>query len=403
MRQDDSTAHDLIVIGGGPSGSSAARVAAKAGLSVLLLEKSPMPRRKVCGGGVSAQALGYLDFEVPARLVDHECYGARITFGGRMVEARLPERVGILSARAKFDLFLLQQAQAAGARVLHEVVKEIRPNGEQVVVVAAGGEHRARVAIIAAGAGNRLTEAVRRRDDDHEYAVTLEAEIPVEEPDRFRPLTDMIEIAFGVTRFGYGWVFHHRDHYSVGVGGLRSQVGNPHGPMRGYLEDHGFSLQPAGMRGHPIPLGGLRRRIVSGRLLLAGDAAGFVDPFAGEGIAYAIRSGQLAAEAVCAAAAKGWQLEELRTYERRAWRELGRDLRWSLWMSKLVYSYPRAFLGLFVRSRRLAEKYLEVPLHKLTYARFVRWMVPRLPLLWFQAWRESAGHLSAAPRTSPQS
>ena len=54
-------------------------------------------------------------------------------------------------------------------------------------------------------------------------------------------------------------------------------------------------------------------------------------------------------------------------------------------MSKVVYRFPEAFLGLFVRSKRLSEKYLEVPLHKLTYGQFVRWMVPRLPILWLQA------------------
>ena len=378
--------YDLIVVGGGPSGSSAARVAAKAGLRVLVLEKSAMPRRKVCGGGVSAQALGYLDFAIPPELIDAECDGARVSFRGRAVEARLAERIAILSTRAKFDLFLLQQAQQAGARVAYETARELRDAGDEVVVVGSAAEYRARTVIVAAGAGNRLMEVVRRRDEDHEYAVTLEAEIPVESPDRFGHLDGMIEIEFGVTRFGYGWIFHHGDHYSVGVGGLRSEVDNPHQPMQGYLGKHGFGPKPPGLRGHTIPCGGLRRDLVKGRVLLAGDAAGFVDPFNGEGIAYAIRSGQLAGQAVTASAAAGWNLGRLHEYERRAWNELGRDLRWSLWMSKAVYRFPDAFLGLFVRSKRLAEKYLEVPLHKLTYAQFVKWMLPRLPILWLQAW-----------------
>jgi geranylgeranyl reductase family protein len=392
---------DLIVIGGGPSGSSAARAAAKAGLQVLVLEKSPMPRRKVCGGGVSAQALGYLDFEIPRELIDGEAGGARVKFRGRAVEARLPQRIAILSTRAKFDLFLLQQAQQAGAQLRYEQAREVRDAGDHAVVVGAEGEYRAKAVIVAAGAGNRLMEAVRRRDEDHEYAVTLEAEIPVERPDRFGHLDGMVEIEFGITAFGYGWIFHHGDHYSVGVGGLRSELDNPHQPMQQYLSEHQFGPKPAGMRGHPIPCGGIRRDLVKGRILLAGDSAGFVDPFNGEGIAYAIRSGQLAGEAVVAAAAAGWDLQCLKRYERRAWRELGRDLRWSLWMSKVVYRFPGAFLGLFVRSKRLSEKYLEVPLHKLTYAQFVRWMVPRLPILWLQAFVAPA--LSAGPRTSPQS
>jgi len=376
---------DLAVIGAGPAGSSAARLAAKAGLRVIVLEKSTMPRRKVCGGGVSAQALGYLDFDIPKELVDRECDGARVSFRGRAVEARLTERIAILSTRAKFDYFLLQQAQRAGAELSFEVVREVRDLGDDVLVVGSSGEYRARAVIIAAGAGNRLMEVVRRRDADHEYAVTLEAEIPVESPDRFGHLDGMVEVEFGVTPFGYGWIFHHGDHYSVGVGGLRSEVDNPHQPMQRYLGENGFDLKPHGLRGHPIPCGGIRRDLVKGRVLLAGDAAGFVDPFNGEGIAYAIRSGQLAAEAVTAAASAGWDLKRLKAYERCAWRELGRDLRWSLWMSKVVYRFPEAFLGLFVRSKRLSEKYLEVPLNKLTYAQFVRWMVPRLPLLWLQA------------------
>ncbi len=375
---------DVVVVGAGPAGSSAARVLAKAGLRTLIVEKSPMPRRKVCGGGVTARALGYLDFELPPELVDRECYGVRLSFGGRTIEVESDEPVAVMSTRARFDTHLLAKAQEAGARLVNATVREVRTDGDEVVVATTAGEHRCRAVILAAGAGNKLSEAVRRPDADKEYAVTLEAEIPVEDPDRFASLGRFVDIDFGASPFGYGWVFHHHDHYSVGVIGRRDQLGNPHAPMERYLDVHRFDRRPHGMRGHPIPVGGVPRQVVRGRVLLAGDAAGFVDPFTGEGIAFAIRSGQLAAEAVAASAAARWDVAVLQSYQQRIWDELGRDLRRARWIARAVYRFPRLLVGIFVRSRKLSEKYLEVIAHRISYGEYLRWMVPRLPFEWLR-------------------
>jgi geranylgeranyl reductase family protein len=375
---------DVVVVGAGPAGSSAARALARAGLSTLIVEKSPMPRRKVCGGGVTARALGYLDFELPPELIDRECYGVRLSFGGRTIEVESPQRVAVMSTRARFDTYLLAKAQEAGARLLNAVVREVRRQGDEVVVATTAGELRCRAVIVAGGAGNKLSEVVRPPDGDDEYAVTLEAEIPVEEPDRFADLARFVDIDFGASPFGYGWVFHHRDHYSVGVIGRRDRLRNPHPPMERYLDLHRFPRQPRGMRGHPIPCGGVRRRVVRGRVLLAGDAAGFVDPFTGEGIAFAIRSGQLAAEAIVAGARAGWDVAVLQGYQQRIWDELGRDLRRARWIARAVYRFPRLLAGIFVRSRRLSERYLEVIRHRVSYGEYLRWLAPRLPLEWLR-------------------
>jgi flavin-dependent dehydrogenase len=121
--------------------------------------------------------------------------------------------------------------------------------------------------------------------------------------------------------------------------------------------------------------------------VLAGDAAGVVDPFTGEGIAFAIRSGQLAAESVAASAAAGWDLAPLQRYQQRIWDELGRDLRRAWWIARAVYRFPRLLVGIFVRSRKLSEKYLDVIAHRISYGEYLRWMVPRLPFEWLRSLR----------------
>jgi flavin-dependent dehydrogenase len=159
----------------------------------------------------------------------------------------------------------------------------------------------------------------------------------------------------------------------------------PHEAMREFMHSIGFTERYAGVKGHPIPRGGIAREIVADRVLLAGDSAGFVDPFYGEGIAYAIRSGQLAAEVIgeCAARGGDYSAGALLAYPRRCRAEFHANLHYSLILSKLMYRFPRVFLRLLVSNRRFLEKYLEIPLHRLSYRGFLSWMVPRLP--WYVA------------------
>ena len=113
-----------------------------------------------------------------------------------------------------------------------------------------------------------------------------------------------------------------------------------------------------------------------GRLLLAGDAAGFVDPFTGEGIYYALASGRMAGEMVGDVPAA----IVARSYESRIEKELGRDLRYALISSRIMHSHPGIFLRTLAREEKVLERYLEVGAGRMSYRDFMLWLLPRLPL-----------------------
>jgi flavin-dependent dehydrogenase len=150
--------------------------------------------------------------------------------------------------------------------------------------------------------------------------------------------------------------------------------------MRDFLSATGFSAE-AEMKGYPLPAGGVRRTTLADRLLLVGDAAGFVDTFYGEGLAFAIRSGQLAAETAAVALKAGdCRAGALRSYAARCESEFGRDLRYSLYFSRLMHRFPGVFLRLLAEEPVVLDRYLDVPARRTSYRGFLAWLLPRVPL-----------------------
>lgn len=373
--------YDVAIIGAGPAGSSAARRLALRGISTVVLEREAMPRRKVCGGALSEHALGYLDFPLPDSLMDWQCHGARVHYGKRVLTARLPQRIAVLTTRSRFDRFLLDKAQEAGAQVLQAEATALGEKADGVILTTRNGETiTARRCIIAAGANSRFIKNVRRRDNADEEGICIEAEVPVMNPDPFADLEGLIDIYFGGAAYGYGWVFHHGDYYSIGVGGVRSHFSDPMQAMRGFCDEIGVSGWQKTAKGHPIPRGGIKRTLSKGFLYLAGDSAGFVDPFYGEGLAYAIRSGQLCA-AAAAQSLDAPNTDSHAEYARTTENEFAENLKYSLLFSKFMYSMPKLFLTTMTTSQRALRHYLHVPLNSVSYKEYLRWLLPRTPLI----------------------
>jgi flavin-dependent dehydrogenase len=111
---------------------------------------------------------------------------------------------------------------------------------------------------------------------------------------------------------------------------------------------------------------------------LAGDSAGFVDSFTGEGIAYAIRSGQIAAWSVAEKLVDG-DLDLAGSYRQRCKKDFGDDLKYSLIMAKIMHSWPEMFFRMLTTRDDFLDKFLEVPAMKGTYKSLIRWLVPRMP------------------------
>ena len=119
----------------------------------------------------------------------------------------------------------------------------------------------------------------------------------------------------------------------------------------------------------------LKEELPGSRVLLIGDAAGFVDAFSGEGLAYAIRSGQLAANVIAEVSQQKGKLKDLHKYESICRKEFGTHLKYSLIFSRLIHSFPERSLKTFINNREILDKYLEVVDYTIDYKEYLRWAV----------------------------
>jgi geranylgeranyl reductase family protein len=369
--------HDLIIIGGGPAGSSAARKASSLGLKTLLIEKDNFPRYKPCGGAVSDRALSYLDFQLPSTLPVKEMQGVCLVYKGQKVVRRVPRRIGILVDRKSFDDFLLKMAGESGAKIMMgEKAVDFIEKKDGLTVTTNKGEYRARFLIIAEGAIGNLQYKVKERPRKNEYAIALVAEIEEDDAAINERLDNVIEVHTDLLKMGFGWVFPHHGYYSVGIAGIAAYLSKPMNKMRQFLDAAGFRDRYQ-IKGHVIPAGGIKRRLLTSRVILTGDAAGFVDSFYGEGISYAIRSGQIASETI-SRIIRGERSVSLYDYESGVNDEFAGNLRYSLLASRLAHSMP-LFFEFGIGNERLVDRFVDIALQKITYKELLKWLIPRLP------------------------
>jgi len=340
---------DVIVVGAGPSGSTAAYYLAQAGLNVLLIEKSRFPRDKVCGDGLTPRAVKSLiamgvDVSEEAGWLRNK--GLRVIGGGLRLELEWPELsswpgYGLVRTRASLDEQLARRAQAAGAKLLEgtTVTGPVLDDNGHIVGVEATSEteeksksrsrsdnaerlhgssitYRARVVVAADGNSSRLSVAMglRKRDDrPMGVAVRTYYTSPRHKDDYLESWLDLWDGDRLLP--GYGWIFGMGDGTSnVGLGLLNTSDAFGKTDYRdllkrwlksmpeewGYVEEN--RTEP--VRGAALPMGFNRTPHYHKGLLLAGDAAGMVNPFNGEGIAYAMESGELLARVVAQALAR---------------------------------------------------------------------------------------------------
>ncbi|MEU4793176.1 geranylgeranyl reductase family protein [Micromonospora tulbaghiae] len=291
---------DLVVVGGGPAGLSAAHAAARAGVRTLVVERATHPRYKTCGGGLIGASLAEIDdrVEVPAHdRVD------RVTFtrdGRRAFTRRHPAPLVTMIRREEFDDRLRAAAVTAGAQVREGVaVRAIEQDPDEVRLRLAGGETVRARAVIGADGSSGVTVrhvGVRFRQVD----LGLELELPVDgaERDRWR---GRVLLDWGPLPGSYAWVFPKGDRLTVGVISARGDGERTRAYLRDFTDRLGLSgVTPEHDSGHLTRCRTGDSPLRHGRVLVAGDAAGLLEPWSREGISYALRSGRLAGEAVAA-------------------------------------------------------------------------------------------------------
>lgn len=374
-----NTIYDVVIVGMGPAGATAAATLSRGGLAVLGLDKEAHPRYKVCGGGLSARVDQLLEPEFLS-VVEHRVNGVQFVYCGQdplLIESSQP--IAYMVMRDRFDHYLVQQAVRAGSEIRNgEGVVGVRQGPDGVEITTEQGRYRAKIVIGADGANSVVARHLFPERSLYR-APALESEVFIG-GDRHFPGPTTILVDVGAARNGYGWIFPKQERLSVGVGefcrkstGLRETFDRF---VRGARGLTGWAVpRPVG---HPIPAfsededgRGERKdsQFVNGRALLVGDAGHLVDPLFGEGIYYAIRSGQLAARAILANALD--HRLSLAEYQAALDRDILPDFRVTARIARVIYAFPRLGFKLLRRYQDVVQSYFEVLQGRITAERFM--------------------------------
>lgn len=361
-----SRACDLIVLGGGPAGATAARVAARAGLDVVVIDRARFPRDKLCGGGISGRGQAYLSqhFDPLPDSLFRRLRRVRLSHEGQEI-GLIPKAPAFwLTMRCDFDAALLDQARDAGAQVIDGARVDAIDPAAPAITLQDGRKFTARLMIGADGVNSIVARALFGRAHDPRrigFALEVEAPAPKGKP--------VMEIDLGAAQWGYGWAFPKRGSLTIGVGGVQHRNPEMRNALAAYSEGLGVTLEGLKVKGHHLPFGDIRRNPGRGAVLLVGDAAGLVDPITGEGIAWAIHSGALAATACIEALAQNDPARALPGY-RTALAPVHTELRRARLLRGLVYApfLARRVIPRLARHPGVQRRYLDLLAGRLDYA-----------------------------------
>jgi geranylgeranyl reductase family protein len=316
----------IAIIGAGPAGSTAAEKLARGGARVTVFEEK-LGWEKPCGGGLPAKVLRRYSFLLetaggPRRILDAEF----VVPNGAVARFRLREPLVVYS-RSTLNQLLLARAERVGAEVVQDRIANLAPTSRGWRLQGRGGAYGCDYVILATGARTRLRALLAEDFGARDFMLTFGYYVPGAD--------QVLRVQFFEDFEGYAWGFPRPDHISVGICG---KVGENRMPelrerLHGFMRAFGYSSRDAAVFSHLLPA--LRveswsnQRLAGPGWALAGDAAGLVDPVTGEGIYYAMRSGDLLADCLLENAPSA--------YPQRVWKEFGADLAHAARLCTLFY------------------------------------------------------------------
>jgi len=336
--------YDVVVVGAGPAGSTAAKHLAEKGIKVLLLDKSKFPRAKPCGGGLPMHV--WKRFPYVKDMIESYSYGAYSfspSLKYRVVFKKDEPIVGMV-LREKFDSRLVKLAIDNGANFIDgKTVEDIKISKDEAkLVLDDKQELNAELVIAADGVWSTIANKVGlipREGRRIGFCMFQEYDVGEEIIDRFfgNDKTCSIHLKFQ-DMMGYGWLFPKKQHLNIGVGKISSddEMSKSKINLSHVYKEYIKNLKKVKMIPDDLKVGRCKggalhisplKKTYSNRVLICGDAAGFINPLSGEGIYYAMSSGKIAAGIIIESLEKGDTSETfLSSYQTKWMNDFGKDI-----------------------------------------------------------------------------
>ena len=375
------TEYDVIVCGGGPAGSTTAFYAAKAGMKVLLLDKSKFPRDKACGGLLTARLFDELPelekyikpiIECPSR--DVNLYSPSMKY---QIDYEFPVGTPWNITREVFDNAVLEAARDVGAEVMTQTrIKDYEFNGG-VTVKTSNGDFKGKMVIGATGPADKLASMIREKrnikpwnDNQMGTALMWEPHVGKEFIDKTYSKNSSLLVHFkpgGIE--GYGWVFPKKEILNIGFGGYNRTIKSI--KIKEIWTDYINLLKEDGyfpkgqevppVKGAPLPLDGPIKATTMDYTLLVGDSAGMVSPLSGEGIYYGMHAGKIAVDTIKKALeTNDFSQDHLDQYHRDWNKVFGKELRDLSFFALMALKLPERMVYYGTRDEKLCEIFADL-------------------------------------------
>ncbi len=336
--------YDVTVVGAGPAGATTAKFLSEKGFKTLLIDKEKFPRDKPCGGGLPLRVLQHFPYVVNDKIIEAYSSSGTVFSPSLKHKIKISKERPIISTilRKKFDYELLNYAKNAGA-----VIQEGTPasavqisNDKAQLTLHRGSKIDSEIIVGADGVNSVIAKTTGLRKTGAEKGVCILQEFEVDEKIMDEYFTDSRH-CYIHSRFksggGYGWVFPKKQHLNIGFGIIQALKNLEQKPnlLTCYHEYIALlkesdliprDLKETEIKGGAVPTHPLEKTY-GHRLLLVGDAAGFINPLSGEGIYYAMASGKIAADVISEALEKDDTREEFLSKYQTVWKkDFGKDI-----------------------------------------------------------------------------